>query len=235
MVSASFSDHGLQFYYRVVEVRQDSPDSVIRYLRVAPNNVYCPRMIVQAAEARVAGKTPAQLAGRSNPCAVDPLKFRAALRKPQEINSVFEAISYGIVANCGGSSVSLSLPIEQEVDRKQLKSTHPDMARLWDLSSKIANPVFDNKDLFHDRSEPEDLALQKAGERLRPELISGRYDNGLMEARNGNADAARQHSFRDPLSGYKGPIPASASKGYEDPKLENTDAYHFVKGHRLLG
>jgi hypothetical protein len=58
IVSESFSDNGPAFYYRIVDVQPDGPGSLVRYIRVAPDNVYCPRMIIQAAESRVLDKSP---------------------------------------------------------------------------------------------------------------------------------------------------------------------------------
>ena len=63
VVSAFFSDLGPAYYYRIMEVRADGNDSLVRYIRVAPVDVNCQRTIVQAAEARVRGKSPAELAG----------------------------------------------------------------------------------------------------------------------------------------------------------------------------
>jgi hypothetical protein len=46
-----------------------------------------------------------------------------------------------------------------------------------DLASEITDPVFGSKDIFRDRTEADDLLLHRAGEKLAPELISGRYDD----------------------------------------------------------
>ena len=56
IVSVGFSDFGAMFSYRIVDVRASGVDSVIRYVRIAPRNVYCSRWIVQMAETRVIGK-----------------------------------------------------------------------------------------------------------------------------------------------------------------------------------
>lgn len=228
VVSASFSDHGVLFYHRVVAVRQDGSDSVVRYIRIAPASAYCLRTIVQAAEARVSGKTPAQLVGQNNPCTVNPKTFRAALRRPRENHSVLEATSYGIVAKCGEASISLGLPIAEEVDIEQLKSAHPALDRLWSLSSQIVESAFGKKDVFHDRSEAEDLVLQKGGEKLVPELIAGGYDKGLMEARSGNVGGAKRLTFRTLLTDYNGPMTTSEVKRSEEPTLQNAAAYRFT-------
>jgi len=90
VVSQFFSDNGALFYYRVIDVKQDGSDSVIRYVRIAPASVHCPRLIIQATEARVRDKSPAQVAGRNNPCAVKPAALRAALDRYRQRGGVFE-------------------------------------------------------------------------------------------------------------------------------------------------
>lgn len=216
------------FYHRVVAVRQDGADSVIRYIRVAPGNVYCPRNVVQAVETRVRGKSPAQLIGSNNPCAINSKAFQETLRKPATKEGVFETTSFGIVASCGSSTVSLRLPIPEEVDLTSLKSTHPAMARLSKLNYEIAVVAFGKSDPFEVRSESDDLTLQKAGESLVPDLRSGLYDRGLQQARSGNVGGAARLTFGNLLAGYQGPIPKRESRGYDDPKLENAESFHFL-------
>src|SRR6266496_3053308 len=98
IVSAFFSDFGALFYYRVIEVKPDGSDSLIRYTRIAPIDVYCGsrRMIVQAAAARVHNTSPSQLV-KSNPCDVKPEAFQSLLRKYRQPAGVLESISFGIV------------------------------------------------------------------------------------------------------------------------------------------
>jgi len=116
IVSVSFSDFGLALSYGMVEVKPDGADSVVRYSRIATVNPYCPRMIVQSAEARLRNTAPAKVIGTSNPCSVRTSALQSALKKPAHAAVVLESVRFGIVAQCGSSSVSLSLPIEQEVD-----------------------------------------------------------------------------------------------------------------------
>jgi TonB family protein len=227
VVSQFFSDNGAQFYYRVIDVKQDGSDSVIRYVRIAPTNVYCRRLIIQAAEARVRDKSPAQLAGRNNPCAVKPTALRAALGRYRQRGGVFETISFGIVAQCGHSSVSLRLPHVERVNLEKMKSSDPATVRLWDLSSEITASVFGPDDIFQDRSEQDDLVLQRAGEKLAPELISGRYDSGLATAVKGNVGTWKAPSFRSLLASYQGPITVTEAKANYVPQLLNATAYHF--------
>jgi TonB family protein len=228
VVSQFFSDYGAQFYYRDIDVKQVGSDSVIRYARVAPTNVYCRRLIIQAVEARVRDKSPAQLVGINNPCAVKPAALRAALHKYPQRGGGFETISFGIVAQCGPSSVSLGLPAAEGVNLNNLKSAYPAMVRLWDLSADIIDPAFGPTDIFHDRSEQDDLVLQLAGEKLVTELISGRYDIGLAAAVRGNVGTWKDPSFRSLLVSYQGPIGATEAKASYVPKLLNSTAYRFT-------
>ena len=226
-VSVSFSDYGLQYFYRVVDVKADGSDSLVRYVRVAPSNVYCPKMIVQAVEARIRNTSPIRLV-RNNPCAVTAATLHAALRMPNRVESVFETISYGVVAQCGASAVVLDLPISEKVDLKRMKRAHPEIAGLWDLVDEITSRAFGSKDVFRDRTEEEDLLLQQAGERLVPELVSGRFDQGLDAAVKGNVGSWNSPNFRSLLAGYHGPIGATEAAASYVPQLLNAQKYRFI-------
>jgi TonB family protein len=227
IVSTFFSDNGAALYYRVIEVKQDGPDSLVRYSRIASVNLFCPRMIVQSAEGRVHNTSPGELVKDSNPCAVKPKSLRATLRKYTRTVGVFEAISFGIVAQCGSSSIAFGLPISEKVDLKGLQRTHPELTRLWNLTSEITDQVFGSKDIFHDRTEADDLMLQRTGESLVPDLTSGRYDVGLTAAVKGNVGTWQSPSFRSLLTNYRGPVNATeASEGFV-PHLLNAQAYQF--------
>ena len=125
VVSVSFSDYGPSFYYRILDVKQDGPDSVVRYVRIAPVGIFCPKLAVQAVEARMRDTSPAQLAGKSNPCAVRPEALQTSLKPNRRLEAVFEAISFGVVAQCGASSVALALAMDQKIDLKGLANLHP--------------------------------------------------------------------------------------------------------------
>ena len=223
VVSTFFSDNGALFYYRVIDVRPEGTGSLVRYIRVAPANTYCPRtIVVQAATATLPNKPPAEIVGTNNPCAVTPTDLHSALRKYKRTIGVFESISFGIVARCGSSPVTLSLPMSQRVDLDKMKRDRPDVAGLWDLASRITAPLFGEKDIFHDRTEQDDLALQQAGKELLPELTSGKYDPGLKAAVNGNVGTWHSPNFRSLLSGYRGPVSVTVT-----PRLINAKAYKF--------
>jgi TonB family protein len=224
IVSEFFSDDGARFYYRMLDVEQDGPDSVVRYVRIAPTG-FCPRLVVQSAEARMRDTSPAQLAGKNNPCAVRPEALMTSLKQYPRAEAVLEAISFGVVAQCGPSSVALTLPIDQRVDLRGLAKVHPEMARLWDLTGAITDRVFGKKDIFHDRRDEDEAALESAGEKLVPELISGLYDSGLRLAVAGNVGTSRSPSFQSLLAAYRGLVKPGNDRPV--PELLNGQAYQF--------
>ena len=122
VVSAFFSDHGAALYYRLIEVSPDGPDSLVRYSRVASVNIYCPRMVVQSAGARLRNTSPAGLLQDNDPCAVKPATLRSRLSKYHRRLSYLEAFSFAVVAHCGSRSVLLELPTTEGLDFDALKT-----------------------------------------------------------------------------------------------------------------
>jgi len=213
IVSAAFSDFGALFYYRVVDVRTDGPDVVIRYSRVGWTNPgFCPRKIVQSAQVRLSKRTIKDLVKANNPCAVSPRDLAATVKKYSIMAGHFETFSAGVVATCGPTTSVLELPDESRVDLSKLKSSNARMSRLWNLISDVVDPAFGKDDIFQGRTEEEDLVLQRAGQEIAPELASGRYDEGLAVAVHGNDSTWRHPSFRDLLNDYRGPITNSEAK-----------------------
>src|ERR1035438_7510802 len=68
IVAVSIPDNGGLFYYRILDVKQEGLDSVVRWVRIAPRSVSCPLTTLQAVETRVPNTTPAQLVETNNPC-----------------------------------------------------------------------------------------------------------------------------------------------------------------------
>jgi TonB family protein len=229
IVSEFSSDYGPAFYYRLIELNQDGPDSIVRYSRVAAVNLNCPRTIVQSAEARLRGKSPAELIRPINPCAIKPRTLKTALEKYAAHAGVFDTISFGLVAHCGASDATLELPIPEKVDLDRLRRDHPEMADLWNLASVITGAAFGSADIFHDRTDEDELTLQRAGEKIIPELISGRYDAGLAAATRGNVGNWKSPSFRALLESYRGPVSATEAKSTYIPQLVNAPAYRFER------
>lgn len=183
---------------------------------------------MQATEARIRDMSPAQLVKGSNPCAVTPQALHAALRKYAQTNGGSEMISLGVVAQCDASSVSLSLPIAERVNFERLQQVSPDIANLWDLASQVTQAAFGSDEVFHQQSESDDLIIQRAGEKLVSELISGRYDPGLAAASKGNVGTWHNPSFRSLLSSYQGPVSLTESSPSKI-QLRNAQTYQFSR------
>jgi TonB family protein len=227
IVSVFFSDNGAAFYYRLIEVKPDGSGALVRYSRIAAASLYCPRIVVQTAEGRLDNTSLAALVGTRNLCAVKQRALNAALKKYRRTEAVFEAVSFGIVAQCGSSLVSLGLPMSQRVDLERLQRAEPQTAHLWELASEIADRTFGPQDVFHDRTDADDLILQRAGAGLAPELASGRYDVGLAAAVKGNVGTWRSPSFRSLLERYRGPVNTTESGSGYVSRLLNAQEFHF--------
>jgi TonB family protein len=226
-VSATFSDAGAEFYYRIVDVSPVGPDTLVRYLRIAPAGSYCPTRLVQAIESRLPATSPAQLAGPINPCAIKPSALQSAIRRYPKADGVLESISFGIVAQCGATQVALALPISQAVDLKKLKRAHPKIARLWDLPARIYNQTWKGSDPLYNPQDPDAAPFQPAGAELVPHLRSGRYDQGLALATASDTGISPQPlTFRKLLEDYTGPV--NLKNATPIPELRNAPAYPFV-------
>ncbi len=213
-------------YVRIVDVTPDGPDSIVRCVRVAPRSPQCLREIVQAAETRILNTTPAELLQSTNPCTVKVRGLNSAIKKFAQPGLVEEATSFGIVAQCGSESVALALPPIERVDSKQMQNVFPDLVRLWDIASEVTHRAFGSSEIFHDRTEKDDLALQHQGEKLIPVLFSGSFDTGLGLAVKGNITAQGARRFRFMLEDYGSPVSLSQAK--ETPRLLNAEEYDFI-------
>jgi TonB family protein len=221
IVSQFFSDDGPSFYYRVLDVKSDGPNTLVRYIRVAPINAYClTGHTVQAKDFRLADRTPAQLVSHGNPCAIDPKMLPAIFDKYKQGGSSFETMSFSVVAECGGSSVAFAIPNDESLNFKKLKSQYPAIARLFDMLSEVTKPLFKD-DPFLDRTEEDDLALQRAGAAVVPELESGRFDIDFSGSFGGH------FSFRSVLKDYRGPVTKSEVDRRPVPQLLNSQTYRF--------
>lgn len=229
IVSAAFSDFGPLFYYRVLDVRTEGPDVLIRYARIGwTNPSFCARKIVQSAQVRLRNRTIQDIVKANNPCAVNPRDLAATVKKYSILAAHFETFSAGVVVTCGPTTSVLELPDESKVDLKKLKSANTTMSRLWDLISAVVGPAFGDDDIFQGRTEAEDLALQRAGQEIVPELASGRYDKGLAAALHGNDITWLHPSIRDLLKDYRGPITSSEAKAAAfSIVLVNAEQYRF--------
>jgi TonB family protein len=220
-VVAIVSDFGGPTNYRIVDVRADGRDSLVRYIRVGNVDVGCPRLIVQAAEARVRGRSPADLAGSADPCAVTQRSVRAAsaLGKLDRHVGFFS----NVVAQCGSKERALNLPHVVAVDLQRMEASNPGIGALWSLIDNVIRPTFGERDLFADRPEEDDLALQRFGVALIPDLVAGKYERGRKNLLGSYA------TFRELLRYYPGPVAIARVKAKNNPKLVNAQAYRFLE------
>jgi len=68
-----------------------------------------------------------------------------------------------------------------ETSPRRTEKVRPEIARLWGLISEISDAAF-GPDIFQSLTQDSAMALQRTGEKLVPELVSGRYDVGLSAA-----------------------------------------------------
>jgi len=220
------SDASPFWYKYVLDVRSTADGTLVRNIRIAPLDFLCGNVTVKAAEKQLRGITPLRLVGSNNPCALTVDTARQSIKKPRVMESIFESIRFGIVASCGGEERVFQLPFKEEVDFRSLAKEAPRVAALWDLSRRVQIAAFGNKSIFYDISEERDSELQKFGDSLVSDLLTGKYDAGFSEFCGGiltpdcNPSPTKTllHGFRPGLR-----VPDRT------PKLENVEQYHFVR------
>jgi len=181
-------------------------------------------------ESRLPKTSPADLASNNNPCRVDQETLDAAVKKlarPPEIS--FEFAGTGIVAQCGGQSLVLRVPSARLVDMDRLEQAYPRIARLWKLHEQILEVAFGSENLFWDSKRKNNLSHQDDGERLIPQLRSGRYDDGLAAARKAGTGNPADSSFRRILEHYRGPVTQEDVEKRPVPRLLDAGAYRFTR------
>jgi hypothetical protein len=213
VATEAFSDFGPSWYTYILEAKPDGNDTLVRYIRVANVDVYCPIATVKLAEVRLKATTPAEIVAANNPCAVRPGTVRAAVRKFKQRAGTFETARFGIVAECGSHEIVLHLPIEQSVDMTKMKQSLPNVAHLWEFAEEVQKRAFGDSDVFQATSTAADLQLQQAGRSVAPELRAGKFNKGFADGRPPND-----------LSDYRGPI---QPPDYA-PTVESPGAYQFT-------
>jgi len=207
----------------LIHVWQDGADTVVRYVGIEYVYPYNPRPLVQAVDTIVHRTSPAKLANGSNPCAVKQGAFDAAVKKFAGTSlAAFESTAFGVVAQCGSQSVVLRLSSDLPVNLKGID-------RLWKLNREIIRAAFGSWNMFHDSSGKNNLSHQAEGEKLVPELRSGRYDAGLAAARKAGTGKLEDSSFRYLLEHYRGPVSAEDAEARPVARLVDVEAYRFTQ------
>ena len=195
-------------HYRILDVRPDGSDSVIRYVHIGPVRT-CPRprnLSVRAAETRLRNVSPTELSRALNPCDTRVREYPD--RKREDVRFTFEHA--GIVATCGSVEISAG------------------GTRYYELAQQIANIAFGSREVFWGMSEEEDLEPQRVAEKLLPEIAGGRYDAG-MSAAFGSQLTPRPARFREVLSEYAGIVRASAFVTRKMLPEGNYEMLHYVE------
>jgi len=201
----SFVDHDVvgAWEYRILDVKQDARDSLVRSILIGPVRPECPRRLtVRAAEARLPNISPAQLTAAQNPCIGNPRSEDKTARSVVGFGTIRRS---GVVAKCG---------LEERV---------ASLASLGALTDKIVEGAFGGRDVFWGIAQEEDVAPQRLGEKLIPELRSGAFDKGLNAAFE---DERRQRTLGDLLMDYAGVVRASE---FIERQLVTTNGYRVTK------
>ena len=128
------------------------------------------------------------------------------------------------VAQCGDATVVLGLPDASQVDLKKVRRVNRNAARLWGLPSEVHRRAFGSKDPLRDPEAGQELAIQRAGERVVPGLRSGRYDAGLRAAQGGVSSFGQLLDFY-----YRGPVSDQELRGIFVLRLVNMAADRFER------
>ena len=152
------------------------------------------------------------------------------MQNPKIRESISDSIRFGIVASCDGNERVIDLPYRENVDFERLKKQEPRVAALWELYYRVAKIAFGETSVFYGISEQQDSELQRFGQSLVPNLLSGRYDRGFSEfcgrevsvGDNENCDA---HPTQTLLHKYM----PNAKVPDRTPKLMDAEQFHFIK------
>lgn len=202
----SFVDHDVAgaWEYRILDVKQDGVDSLVRSILIGPVRSECfRRLTVRAAEVRVPSVSPAQLTAHQNPCAGSSRSEDAGGRLTSGGFGTFSRAS--VVAKCGLEEKLGALPT------------------LGALTERTVGSALGGRDVFWGISQEEDLIPQRQGEKLIPEIVSGAFDKGLSAAFR---DQQKQQTFRDLLKDYAGVVKASE---LIERQLVTTNGYRVAK------
>ncbi|MEZ5397528.1 MAG: hypothetical protein R2724_32780 [Bryobacterales bacterium] len=180
----------------VMEARPTAgTDWELRWWRVGPTPDSCSRVDVKALSGRVSARTIESLFKATNPCAAKQKTLSGVYsRNHVAVDMLQHPADFVIVADCPAGERVLELPELPWKRMDKLANQGHVVARLRAMYGDLAAAAgYSEGNPFVDLNESEDYRLQKQGEAIVPELLSGRYDGGLDE--DGWARA---------LEGYKG-------------------------------
>jgi hypothetical protein len=233
VVSQRVSDAAPFWFDYILDVKQDGKDVLVRSIRIAPENEYCPGFVqVRATERRLPDTPMRQMVKHNGLCSIQENDADQAIADalPKTRNSIFESVKFGIVAQCQQAERLFRLPYPETVDLAALDRRAPRVAALYRLESEIYTRAFGKKDVFHRVTPDEDMELLRFGASLVEELRSGMYDFGFADE---NSRELCRDTFpcglgltRQLLEGFEGP----GSKPHEPTAtLLDPEKYHLVK------
>lgn len=199
----SFVDHDVMgaWEYRILDVKLDGRDSLVRSILIGPVRSEC-RLTVRAAEAILPNISPAQLTAAQNPCIGNPRREAKTTGTVVGFSTIRRS---GVVAKCG---------LEERVAT---------LASLGALIEKIGEGAFIGRDVLWGISQDQDVAPQRLGEKLIPEMRSGAFDKGLNAA---FGDERKQRTLGELLMDYAGVVKASE---FIERQLVTTNGYRVTK------
>jgi TonB family protein len=226
IVRTSVSDAAPFYFHYILDVRPTNEGSLVRLIRMAGLDPPCSHVTtVKAVQKLLPGMTPLKLVGKNNPCALSMDQIQWNIREPRVRESIFESVRFGIVASCGSDEMVIDLPYVQNVDFKFLKKVAPQIAALWDLDYQLTKSVFGEASLFYGISEERDAELQRFGESMIPELLSGQYDKGFFCGFDLKSSDCGAHPTQSVLRAYR----ANARISEQTSRLLNAEQFHFIK------
>jgi hypothetical protein len=225
VVSMVTSDASPFWYRYILHVRPEGHGSLVRYVRVAPMDSMCSEAItIKASDVRLPGVFPSDLISSTNPCAIDSTSLNRKLQRKVHTAAIDDSVQFGIVATCGSKEVVLHLPYPEQVNLERLRKKSPELARWWDIQHSIKERAFGPGQVFYDVSEEQAERLQRNGEMVLPELLSGRFDAGMQTPCPEKKPCTRP-SFRDFVRGYVGPV----GQAGHSPRLLQAGEYRFSR------
>jgi len=150
IVREFFSDNGPSWYYHIVDVKFENGSSVIQHIRIAPMDLMCRGMVVQAGSVTLSETSGSTLLGGTDLCSMDEKEVKRALNRATLKNKwIFDTAQYGIVAKCGADERIFQLPFTDVMNFKRLKAASPQVEGLYDLFSDVVKRSF-GKSPFND-------------------------------------------------------------------------------------
>jgi hypothetical protein len=204
LVRSFFSDNLSDGYTEVLDVTPVGEDTRLRVMRISLASPYCPNKLVRAAETIVKRRSIKDVVS-ADPCALEPAVVEEALKAaaPREAYAFWHDASHTMVARCGAQERVFNFPYTIKIDYKKLQRSNPRVADLWDVCYRMPARALPGGTPMNDERPDVQRALEALGDKLLPELISGKYQTAF------NSDS---------LLGYKG-APPPDERGLLPPAL----------------